>query len=59
MPYRNMSYLQFALKEAVRIWPFTLGFGLVGAGAVSFTAGLTEADVKESKYCNPAGHKEH
>jgi len=59
MPYRNMSYLQFAMKEAVRIWPFTIGFATVGAAAIAFNATMTEEDVKASKYCNPAGHKDH
>jgi len=51
--------LQFAMKEAVRIWPFTIGFATVGAAAIAFNATMTEEDVKASKYCNPAGHKDH
>lgn len=55
MPYANESMLNFAAREARKMWPFVAGFAVVTAGVVYVTGNITEEEKKKSKFLHP-GH---
>ncbi|KAI5066970.1 hypothetical protein GOP47_0017498 [Adiantum capillus-veneris] len=44
------SYGRVALKEARRLWPFTLGFAVTGALILKLSLSLTPEDAKNSPF---------
>ncbi|WPT14059.1 hypothetical protein PSENEW3_00000191 [Picochlorum sp. SENEW3] len=44
-----------ALRSAKQMWPFVAGFALTGYLILKVSSGITDEDVKKSKFANPKG----
>eukprot|EP00890_Picochlorum_soloecismus_P000153 jgi/Picsp_1/1138/NSC_04619-R1_mitochondrial atp synthase 6 kda subunit len=42
-------------RSAKQMWPFLVGFSLTGYLILKVTSGITEEDLKKSKFANPKG----
>eukprot|EP00235_Prasinoderma_singulare_P011500 CAMPEP_0119160454 /NCGR_PEP_ID=MMETSP1315-20130426/400_1 /TAXON_ID=676789 /ORGANISM="Prasinoderma singularis, Strain RCC927" /LENGTH=63 /DNA_ID=CAMNT_0007153109 /DNA_START=30 /DNA_END=221 /DNA_ORIENTATION=+ len=50
---KSWSMLRVAGAEAVRLWPFVVGFGVMNVAVCSLVAGLDDETRKKSKYWDP------
>ncbi|KAK9821945.1 hypothetical protein WJX81_008089 [Elliptochloris bilobata] len=46
-------YLTTAAREAQYMWPFLVGFAVTGAIFFNIALGLTDEDIRKSKFSNP------
>uniref|UniRef100_A0A061SE66 Uncharacterized protein n=1 Tax=Tetraselmis sp. GSL018 TaxID=582737 RepID=A0A061SE66_9CHLO len=56
-PYGANGFLFALRKQGKVVWPFAVGLGITGYMIVSMTAGLSQEEIKASKFANPSqGH---
>lgn len=55
-PLQTESTVTTVIREAKAQWPFLMGFGVTGFLIFKVAAGITDEDVKNSKFSNPKGH---